>query len=135
MANHFPTVPSGSHIAGVTYRLEIAQRSDSTGHADTSLALAEHSTQIYSIGFDTTIDESGAISYDQSGFDQDTFESELATVLDAWCAFTVATIGVTTAQAQAAVSVTRVWSVEVDNEVLGTIITSTATDTMTYPAS
>lgn len=135
MANHFPTVPTGAHIAGLTYTLQIAQRTDSSGHANTSLALAEHGTQIYSIGFDTTIDATGNVAYDQTTFDQDAFEGELATMLDAWCAFTVAALGVTTAQAQAAVSVTRVWSVELDSEVLGSIVSQPVTDTMTYPAA
>lgn len=136
MSNHFPTLPAGVHVAELSYFPYATQLSG--GNADivleTEAALGAqlHGPQMFSVGFDTGV-SGGTISYDYSGFDQDVFEANLVTFLDAWCAYAVAVLGVTTQQAQATITVTRQWLVEVDEQVLGSSLTYGVYDTMTYP--
>jgi hypothetical protein len=135
MANHFPTLPDGTHVATIIYSVTMTPVSDIAGRQNVG-GFAD--AQIMSVGFDTGIDESGNITYDYSWFDQDTYEANLTTWLNSLCTLAVSNLGVTTTAAQAAIEIHRQWIFEIDATLSSSyapvVLSSTTTDQMIYPS-
>lgn len=138
MANHFPTLPAGSHVAALSYYPVAQQVATASGSASCSLytttlvSVPIHGPQIFTVSFNTG-STNGVTTYDYSGFDQDAFETNLTTFLDAYCTYVAAVLGVTTTVVQQSMTVQRQWMVEMDAQADGLTLVGNVMDTMTYP--
>lgn len=131
MANHFPDPPATSSMAlsGVVYSCTINEPGQSAlatqygSNPDFSFS----GTELWNVGpvYEIQLNTPGQ----WGSFDQDTFEGQLAALLNATAALVAADAGVTLTEAQGWITVNRMWEWTING-----VGAFTTTESMPYPA-
>src|SRR6266536_1381517 len=125
MANHFPVVPS-MNVANLQYFVHM------TPVAGNSNSPPQQALSLVNFGF-TREDGGGLITLDYTGFDQDTYEAGLKTMLNEICSSWACNVGTALATVQAAMSVERRWTFRSASTLDGSAPQYTMSDTLAYP--
>lgn len=126
MANNFPTLPA-LQVAALQYTVTIP------GIAGPVNSIPAGQMNLVNFEFETAPDVDGILQFNYAGFDQDTHEAGVKTLLNGICSAMAANLGVSLATVQAPLVVHRVWALVDSVMAGGTYPGVTITDIMTYP--
>jgi hypothetical protein len=103
VANNFPSLPPMS-VANVQYFIHMTPVS--VGSSSTP----QQAVALVNFGFERVDPGTGNVTFDYSGFDQDTYEAGLKVMLGGICTQWAANLGTVKAVVQAAMTVERTWT-------------------------
>jgi hypothetical protein len=127
VANHFPVLPA-MQLSALQY---VVGFTDISGPFN---SIQADTLRLVNFGFQRGTDGSGNILTDYSLFDQDGYEANLKTMLNGMSANLAANLGVTAADVQAVITVTRTWFFYAAAPSAGGAYQGiTTTDLMPYP--
>jgi hypothetical protein len=124
VANHFPLIPV-MNVANLQYKVHM------TPVAGNSNSTPQQQMALVQFGFERT--DGVNITFDYTGFDQDTYETGLRAMLNSICTSWSANVGTTLAAVQAAMTVERVWTFGSASTLAGSAPQYTLSDFMAYP--
>jgi hypothetical protein len=119
-------------VASLQYNVEVAAVGGAGAGSHNATVGGVMSMMNY--GFETGTDVDGiTILFDYSGFDQDTHEASVKTMLNAMCSSWAASLGVGLAVVQAGLTVNREWGFTGLTPIGGQYPSFTWTEQMPYP--